>query len=152
MLCPTREFLGYAGLIPFIILPVYIGLSSDSLGALLFSSYSAVIASFISGTLWGQALHVSAVNRTALFILSNLLSISPWAGLLLIFFGFPLAGLCLLAAVYYGLWWVEKHFLWRVLEFTLLDRLHHYWRLRSRLTALVVLSHIATIYFLIFKL
>lgn len=152
MLCPTREFLGYAGLIPFITLPLYIGLSSGNLGVLLFSSYSAVIASFIAGSLWGQALHVSAVNRTALFILSNLLSIMPWAGLLLISFGFPLAGLCLLVAVYYGLWWVEKHFLWRVLEFTLLDRLHHYWRLRSRLTAFVVLSHIATIYFLIFKL
>lgn len=151
MLCPTREFLGYAGLIPFITLSAYIGLSGDSLGILLFSSYSAVIASFIAGTLWGQALHVSAVNRTAIFILSNLLSISPWAGLLLIFSGYPLAGLCLLVAVFFCLWWVEKHFLWRVLEFTLLDRLHHYWRLRSRLTALVILSHIATISFLAFK-
>lgn len=149
MLCPTREFLGYAGLLPFVILTAYIGLYNDSFGVLLFSSYSAVIASFIAGTLWGQALHVSAVNRTALFIFSNLLCIIAWVSLALILFSYSTIGLCILLSVFLCLYFVEKYFLWQVLEFTLLDRLHHYWRLRGRLTFIVITCHILAILFLL---
>tara|TARA_B100000809_G_scaffold132562_1_gene130357 strand:- start:331 stop:792 length:462 start_codon:yes stop_codon:yes gene_type:complete len=143
---PTRDILGYAGLIPFIVLSVYIAFySSTGISILFFSSYSALISSFIAGTLWGQALHINSVNRSALFILSNFLSLAAWFSVLLILLNHTVLGVCLLLIINVVLWMVEKHLLWKVLEFELLDRLHHYWRLRGNLTFIVVSAHIVTI-------
>ena len=110
MLCLTRDFLGYAGLTPFIVLTVYIGFyGSTSSSVLVFSSYSALIASFIAGTLWGQALHINSDNRIALFILSNLLTLAAWLSVLLIFLDYYFFGVCLLLLINVSLWFVEKN-------------------------------------------
>jgi|TARA_B110000116_G_scaffold124614_1_gene108032 hypothetical protein len=152
MRCSTRDFLGYAGLIPFIFLSIYIAIySSTSINILVFSSYSAIISSFIAGTLWGQALHINSVNRTALFIFSNFLSLAAWFSVLLILLNFTVVGIYLLLIINVLLWVVEKFFLWKALDFELLDRLHHYWKLRGNLTLLVAAAHVVTILSLTLK-
>ena len=79
--------LGYLGLIPFII-SCFLVLRDQMLfdydGAFLFTGYSAVILSFLGGTLWGIALPLpKGVASVNLLIISNLIALSAWVALLL---------------------------------------------------------------------
>jgi hypothetical protein len=79
--------LGYAGLLPFILstLMAWVGWELPWFSAsFAFISYSAIILSFISGSLWGRTLVLSTSGTIGrLLILSNLYSILAWVALLL---------------------------------------------------------------------
>ena len=150
MVIQTRDYLGYGGLIPFLALALYIVFYDNSpFTVLVFSSYSAVISSLIAGSLWGQALHIHTINRAALFVLSNILSLVAWLSVIFILAGHIILGVSILLINNIILWLVEKYFLWNELEFESLDRLNNYKKLRGHLTFVVAIAHIITIFSLI---
>lgn len=145
------KILGYAGAVPFL-LPVYLmgqaflsskGLQSAALFGLyapyVFIAYSAVILSFLSGTVWAYARSVDAVVSYGAILFSNLVALSAWLSMLLIYIApiMTLFALCLLMAGYLGLLLIE-----RLLE---VPENAGYWHMRIQLTAVVALAHLAVI-------
>lgn len=150
--------LGYAGTVPFL-LPVYLmgqaflsskGLQSAALFGLyapyVFIAYSAVILSFLSGTVWAYARSVDAVVSYGAILFSNLVALSAWLSMLLIFIApiMTLFALCLLMAGYLGLLLIE-----RLLE---VPENAGYWHMRIQLTAVVALAHLAVILMMVAEL
>lgn len=154
MYISTRNHLAYYGLIPFALAGLSLLLAPESFHSVItiaFATYSAIIASFLSGSLWGQALHVPMGYRSRFFIISNLLALCSWLGLLLCYFGYVVHGLSLLSSLYILIFWVEKTHIWNSIDIYLVDRLHHYWRLRWHLTVAVISFHIFMILFILPK-
>ncbi|MCT2532568.1 DUF3429 domain-containing protein [SAR92 clade bacterium H231] len=150
--------LGYAGTLPFL-LPVYLmgqaflsskGLQSAALFGLyapyVFIAYSAVILSFLSGTVWAYARSVDAVVSYGAILFSNLVALSAWLSMLLIYIApiMTLFALCLLMAGYLGLLLIE-----RLLE---VPENAGYWHMRIQLTAVVALAHLAVILMMVAEL
>jgi len=150
--------LGYAGTLPFL-LPVYLmgqaflsskGLQSAALFGLyapyVFIAYSAVILSFLSGTVWAYARSVDAVVSYGAILFSNLVALSAWLSMLLICIApiMMLFALCLLMAGYLGLLLIE-----RLLE---VPENAGYWHMRIQLTAVVALAHLAVILMMVAEL
>lgn len=82
------QFLGYAGLVPFLIaalaelMAVQLPLAVSPMTILL--TYGAIILSFMSGTLWGRAIHRADSEPTnVLLLLSNGFALLAWLTLLL---------------------------------------------------------------------
>ncbi|PKG74631.1 DUF3429 domain-containing protein [Shewanella sp. Choline-02u-19] len=128
--------LGYAGLLPFILstLMVWLGWQLPWFSAhFAFISYSAIILSFISGTLWGRALALSTSGTIGrLLILSNLYSILAWVALLL---NQEVISLAILSVGYLSLLAVEK----KSQALCLND---DYLSMRHRLTLVAVSMHL----------
>lgn len=128
--------LGYAGLLPFIIATTmaWTGFKLTWLNAeFAFISYSAVILSFISGTLWGRAIALSTSSTTGrLLIQSNLFSILAWIALLL---NQQLFSLAILAVGYLSLLAIER----KAKELCLNQ---DYISMRLRLTLVAVTLHL----------
>ena len=152
------KILGYAGTVPFL-LPVYLmgqaflsskGLQSAALFGLyapyVFIAYSAVILSFLSGTVWAYARSVDAVVSYGAILFSNLVALSAWLSMLLIYIVpiMTLFALCLLMAGYLGLLLIE-----RLLE---VPENAGYWHMRIQLTAVVALAHLAVILMMVAEL
>lgn len=150
--------LGYAGLVPFL-LPVYlmvqaffssVGLQSAAVFGLyapyVFIAYSAVILSFLSGTVWAYARPVEGGLSKGAIVFSNLVALSAWLSLLLIYIApiMTLFALCLLMAGYLGLLLVE-----RLLE---VPQNASYWRMRIQLTTVVSLAHLGVILMMVAEL
>lgn len=80
------RILGCAGLLPFLaaLLASAIGVSGLSVTPRwLFVSYSAIILSFLCGSLWGQLLRSDFDARTfSLMLISNLIALLAWTSLL----------------------------------------------------------------------
>lgn len=123
--------LGYAGLIPFFVLPLAMAANHIALfeGALYFNQYSAVILSFLGGVHWSKALYDA--NRTAQLYIAMLPSIVGWIALA---FMPPDITVWVLAAAFIAT------YLYDLKE---LDMQDDYRRLRTRLTFFVVLAHAA---------
>ncbi|WP_311567176.1 DUF3429 domain-containing protein [Photobacterium arenosum] len=132
--------LGYLGLVPFVITAL-LAVADISLfnlsGQQMFIAYSAVILSFLSGILWGNAIdHIShKLSRNAL-ILSNLFVLLAWAAILQ-GHKHDLIAIGLLALGYLAVWFAEK--LIRQTEGEVNPR--GYQTLRGRLTAGVIILH-----------
>ena len=129
----TKHCLGYLGLIPFI-LPLIFGANiEDTLGTSaiqVFIFYSAIIISFIAGTLWRKPNDTVNVN---LQIFSNIFSLLAFFALLL-----PNnIALIVLAKIYLLILLCEYHFDHSD------QKNQDYLKMRIRLTSLVVLLHIA---------
>ena len=82
----TMLQLGYLGLLPFMFSLVLIGTERTLFnlsGEQFFIAYSAVILSFLSGVLWGNAIDhfYHRLSRNAL-VLSNLFVLLAWGALL----------------------------------------------------------------------
>lgn len=152
------KILGYSGTVPFL-LPVYLmgqaflsskGLQSAALFGLyapyVFIAYSAVILSFLSGTVWAYARSVDAVVSYGAILFSNLVALSAWLSMLLIYIApiMTLFALCLLMAGYLGLLLIE-----RLLE---VPENAGYWHMRIQLTAVVALAHLAVILMMVAEL
>ena len=150
--------LGYAGLVPFMV-PVYLmgqaflsasGLQSAALFGLyapyVFIAYSAVILSFLSGTLWAYARPLEGGLSSGAILSSNLVALSAWLSLLLIYIApiMTLFALCLLMAGYLGLLLIE-----RLLG---VPQNADYWRMRIQLTAVVALAHLLVILMMVAEL
>ncbi len=94
--------LGLAGLIPFLVAFVAAIFSTklNNLSAeLCFVSYSALICSFLSGTLWGVIINESKSKN--LLILSNVICLVAWACLLLSHLNIAVSVLMLLYPLLY---------------------------------------------------
>ncbi|MFT6269858.1 MAG: hypothetical protein ACJAVV_002685 [Alphaproteobacteria bacterium] len=130
----TAKFLGYAGLLPFVSIPilVMIGLVDAYLGYLHFIQYSAIILSFFGGIHWLDALQNRRKNHQ-LFV-SMLPSVVAWLALMF------LDGTMLLSVLsisYVGILLYDKYVL--ALE---KDILVDYMTMRILLTTVVVMSHL----------
>jgi len=145
------RILGYAGLIPFVI-PVWLLLDQlwfglELQGAVpfgiyapyIFISYSAVILSFMSGTLWASWQMVDNKNLAKFAVLiSNLFALNAWCALLLIYIA-PIMAAYSVTFLMFGfisLLWVEH----------LIGGLEKvYWRMRLSLTGIVIILHLVMI-------
>ncbi|MCM0150211.1 DUF3429 domain-containing protein [Photobacterium galatheae] len=132
--------LGYLGLLPFVA-TLLLAMTDIRLfhlsGQQMFIAYSAVILSFLSGILWGNAIdHIAhQLSRNAL-ILSNLFVLLAW-GAILQGNKHELTAAGLLAMGYLAIWFAEK--LIRQTERE--NNPQEYQPLRSRLTVAVILLH-----------
>ena len=150
--------LGSAGLMPFIISVGYMvsgvwlggGLQSASIFGLyapyLFLAYSAIILSFLAGTLWGKWETFPSNRRSAaVLIFTNLTSLLAWLSLTVIHISqfLSILAVALLSAGYLGILGVER---------TFKSSSRGYWNLRISLTTVVVLLHWTTLYLMIDEL
>ena len=160
---PTNLFtviclLGIIGLIPFIISVGCMlsgawlsgGLQSASIFGLyapyVFLAYSAIILSFLAGTLWGKWESLPPNRGSAVvLIFTNLTSLLAWVSLTIIHISqfLSITAVALLAVGYLGILGVEG---------TLKTSSRGYWNLRVSLTTVVVLLHWTTLYLMIDEL
>ncbi|MDG2502522.1 MAG: DUF3429 domain-containing protein [Porticoccaceae bacterium] len=154
--------LGFLGSLPFIGLALLLvqgfasgaGLQSTAVAGLyapyVFIAYSAVILSFLCGTLWAVA-RASASSRltAAAIILSNLLALSAWASLLMIYIApiMTVFAVNLLLAGFLAVLWAE-----RMVDGQQVASNRRYWLMRQWITAIVALSHILVIFMMIQEL
>ena len=136
----TMLQLGYLGLLPFMLSLSLIATERSLFnfsGEQFFLAYSAVILSFLSGVLWGNAIDhfYHRLSRNTL-ILSNLFVLLSWGALLQGSKHYVLATL-LLAAGYIAVWYAEK--LIRKIEKETEPK--GYQTMRLKLTVGVVLMH-----------
>lgn len=125
---PAVLLLGYSGLIPFVIGPLWLTLSPGSAPQWLdiaWLNYVAMIASFMAGTFWGFALPAAQGPAGLLGVaMSAVLMLIAWVATLLPFG----PSLALLGLVFLLLLAVD---FWRE---RVLDTLDGYFRLRTTLT------------------
>ena len=146
--------LGYLGLLPFLISASMLGnaavfgLGSQSASLAgfyapyVFISYSVVILSFVSGTLWGR-IHSEVVDKSSssMLLFSNVVCLSAWFSLLLTHVSHVMTLLALiLLAIGYGSVLLVERFAGR-------DELS-YWRLRRNLTIAVISLHALVLFFI----
>lgn len=134
----SAKYLGYAGLIPFVSIPVLVtvGLVDAYLGYLHFVQYSAIILSFFGGIHWLDALQNRRQNHQ-LFV-AMLPSITAW--LALIFLDGTML-LSVLSLAHIAILIYDKYVL--ALE---KDILIGYTKLRMQLTTVLVLCHLLMTY------
>ncbi len=160
---PTNLFtviclLGSIGLVPFIVSVGSMvsgawsggGLQSASIFGLyapyVFMAYSAIILSFLAGTLWGKWETFPSNRRSAaVLIFTNLTSLLAWVSLTVIHMSqfLSILAVAFLAAGYLGILGVER---------ALKSSSRGYWNLRVSLTTVVVLLHWTTLYLMIDEL
>jgi hypothetical protein len=133
-LSPLAFWLGLSGLLPFVAGPLWLTLDPGSAPQwldFLWLHYTAMIASFMAGTLWGFAVPMAGGSAGFLgLVISVVLMLMSWVAIAL-----PLTPcLLLLAAVFLLLlladYWRERA----------LDTIEGYFTLRATLTAGVVAS------------
>ena len=155
-------FLGDLGGLPFAFLAFLMvqgfvtgaGLQSTAVFGLyapyVFIAYSAVILSFLSGTLWATARYheASRLSHSAI-LLSNAVTLAAWASLLMFFLApiMTVFAVSLLVTGFLTVLWAE-----RTLGGPFAERDRGYWAMRLRVTGLVTLWHISVIYMMIQEL
>jgi len=150
-LLKLMHILGYAGLIPFGI-PVCLMLDDLWFGSTirsgipwvvhapdLFISYSAIILSFMCGTLWAgwQTIGNNRLAKGAV-LLSNLLALSAWGALLLMLIASVPKVFCVILLMFGFISLLTAE---RMLGTAVMD----YWRMRLSLTAIVLILHLIMI-------
>ena len=131
------DALAYAGIAPFL-LGIWLAFTNTQVagigGRFLFAAYSACILSFLCGIWWAGALNNAGhPQRLALVLLSNLLTLLAWVGLL--FFSAQW-GLLLLAFAFTFVRWAEARLNPNG------PQLRNYFRTRSRVSSLVIICHL----------
>ena len=150
-LLKMMHILGYAGLIPFMfplclmLTDIWfepakgIGIPWTIYAPDIFISYSAIILSFMCGTLWAgwQTIDNNRLARYAVLV-SNLLALSAWSALLLMFISAVPKALCVILLM---LGFISLLIVERMLGSAVIV----YWRMRLSLTAIVVILHLIMI-------
>lgn len=135
----VTNLLGYLGLLPFLAATLLEVINADFMGKsglTYFVTYSAVILSFMAGTLWGKVLSANDEGGTAVaFIMSNIFALAAWVSLLM---EMSLVTLVILAAGFMLLWFTEKNPAVGQSTYCPIT----YGRLRRRLTFTVVILHL----------
>jgi hypothetical protein len=158
------HILGYAGLLPFImsaglllverwfgfsLLLVYPwGPLPAFLVAYFFTTYSAIILSFMSGTLWANGQGLKSHNAAlGAILMSNILALLAWFALLLGIVLPQMLVICLLVLMfgYVSLLWVERSHNEVKSEIE-----SAYWLMRLRLSFVVLALHLLMIILLEF--
>ncbi|MEW5250615.1 DUF3429 domain-containing protein [Microbulbifer discodermiae] len=136
----TRLFdlLAYTGIGPFA-LGIWLEVTGENLGGIdggfLFAAYSACILSFLCGIWWAAALNrADHPHRLALTLLSNLVCLSAWLGLLV--YRTPW-GLAILASGFAYMRWAEARLNPNGRQ------LRGYFKTRSRVTYVVIACHLS---------
>ena len=152
---PLMLVLGYAGLGPFVLLSVMMlhaafvgpGLQSSSVFGLytpyLFISYSAIILSFLSGTLWSRNGYAPESTQNELLLLgSNFLALIAWLALILVYFSsvMTMLAVSLLIAGFASVLLCER---------SIMVTNKSYWRLRLHLTGTVIATQLLVLFLLI---
>lgn len=136
----TYSMLGYAGLLPFIISTslILMGQTLFSIDPfVLFTTYSAIILSFLAGTLWGrESSQVHYLNDDNLLIISNVVSVLAWVAVVVNHLYVSLLILMLGYVVVY----IKDRQQWR--EKILSDQ---YIQLRGHLTTVALVCHLIVI-------
>ncbi|MBD5769611.1 DUF3429 domain-containing protein [Marinomonas colpomeniae] len=111
----------------------------DESGSYLFTTYSAIILSFLSGTLWGQCINkrISTMSQY-LLISSNVIALGAWFSLLLEVSSLSIA---LLLLGFISLFWVEARSLRE--ENSVHSR---YLNMRFGITLIVCVLHLLMLY------
>jgi hypothetical protein len=127
-------YLAYAGLIPFIMLPLYI--ASDNLaifeGISYFIQYSAIILSFLGGVHWYESIRNESAGHQ--LYVSMLPSIVAWLSLVLLPPG--------IALITIGI----SHLLMLIYDLSVLKPSKAYYAMRMRITSLVIGSHMMMVW------
>ncbi len=133
---PIYSLLAYLGTLPFIASAALLAFGVESLPLLrnvlhIVEIYGLVIASFMAGVHWGQALSATTPPPIPLFLSSNIAALTLWGMYL---WGTGIAFVWVLVAVFIALLWVDH-------------RLHlkgmlsaGYYALRLRVTGIVCLA------------
>lgn len=150
--------LGYAGLLPFVVTALLMvratwfgdGLQSAALGGFyvpyIFIAYSAVILSFMAGTLWSKWATFQNQGLSDLIIVSsNAVALISWIALLLIYLSSlaTLLALGLLVSGFLSLLYLERFSQ---------DMDRHYWQLRVNLTIVVTILHLMVMVLMVAEL
>ena len=150
-LLKLMHILGYGGLIPFGI-PVCLMLDDLWFGSTirsgipwvvhapdLFISYSAIILSFMCGTLWAgwQTIGNNRLAKGAV-LLSNLLALNAWGALLVMLIASVPKVFCVILLMFGFISLLTAE---RMLGTAVMD----YWRMRLSLTAIVLILHLIMI-------
>lgn len=115
------QYLTFAGALPFALALIMEGMQwqwGQLHGAVIFHTYSAIILSFMAGSLWGQASHFTSSQHNPLLLISNLWALLAWFGLLL-----------------------PPHFIWLALIINVLGFTHLLWIERRFKSASAPLSY-----------
>ncbi|MBJ7537228.1 DUF3429 domain-containing protein [Marinomonas transparens] len=109
---PLVIILGVLGMIPFVF-SAYLSLTAktflDVSGTHLFTTYSALILSYLSGMLWGQVIHKEkSTSGSYLLICSNVLSYGAWASLII---NVPELSIALLLLGFISVFWVDARWI-----------------------------------------
>ena len=143
--------LGYAGLIPFIFplglmvcelwfgIVFYHKMVPPHFASYMFITYSAVILSFMCGTLWAgwQTIGNNRLAKGAVLV-SNLLALSAWGALLLMFIASVPKVFCVILLMFGFISLLTAE---RMLGTAVMV----YWRMRLTLTAIVLILHLIMI-------
>ncbi|UJF24596.1 DUF3429 domain-containing protein [Suttonella sp. R2A3] len=133
------RYLGYAGLALMLVLAITSAASDQLWGRPTvdyFISYSALILSFLSGSLWGKAIYRDqAKEPVKLAIWSNSFMLFAFIALLL-GLQWPGLGILLLLAGYLGQWFIEYR------TYRGISRFAWYRSLRWQLTAGAMVAHV----------
>jgi hypothetical protein len=138
-----REFLTYAGAIPFMTGAILLGLSVERIGAFQMSNvlaaYGLTIASFMAGTHWGHQVAGAASQGYFLYLSSIGAALCAWGAHVVL----PERGfLIVLTAVFAALLAIDARLAARgVIS-------QRYWRLRLHITAIVIASLLAAVFLL----
>lgn len=130
------------GIIPFA-LSTYLSWSNTAFfglsGLEFFITYSAIILSFMSGTLWGQRIHKD-INSLSKYVLlsSNAISLGAWLSLLI---DVPVLSIALLFLGFISIFWVEAKSL---KQSESADA--RYLNMRFALTIIVCVLHLLVLY------
>jgi hypothetical protein len=130
------------GIIPFVF-ATYLSWSNDVFldksGLDLFITYSAIILSFMAGTLWGQRIHKDS-NTLSKYVLisSNVIALGAWFSLLI---DVPVLSIALLFLGFISIFWVEAKSL-KQSEYS--DS--RYLNMRLLLTLFVCVLHLLVLY------
>lgn len=131
------DALAYTGIAPFL-LGIWLEVIGTQIagidGRFLFAAYSACILSFLCGIWWAGALNNAGhPQRLKLVLLSNLLCLLAWAGLL---FYRSQWGLLLLACAFLFVRWAEARLNPNK------PQLRNYFKTRSRVSYAVITCHL----------
>lgn len=109
-------------------------------GFTYFVTYSAIILSFMAGTLWGKVLSAGDEGGTTVaFVMSNIFALAAWFSLLM---NLSVLTLVILAVGFALLWFTEKNPAVGQSTYCPIT----YGRLRRRLTFTVVLLHVVMLF------
>ena len=140
--------LAWFGILPFLIAILMVALGSTLFsvsGELLFVTYSAIILTFMAGTLWGQCSHSaeSATDHRIPIVVSNIWAIIAWLCVILIQVNeaFLSVVILFLALGYTHILLLEK-------KVNLLVASESYLTLRTQVTCKVIILHLLLLLFI----
>ena len=140
--------LAWFGILPFLIAILMVALGSTLFsvsGELLFVTYSAIILTFMAGTLWGQCSHSdeSATDHRIPIVVSNIWAIIAWLCVILtqVNEAFLSVVILLLALGYFHILTQEK-------KVNLLVASESYLTLRTQVTCKVIILHLLLLLFI----